>query len=402
MQHTRFFTFSQHHAFRIFTRLGENRLHEQVGFVDELGQFFAISVEILNRARCHTGVHCRFRHSRCNLHDKTRVERFWNQVIRAESQLLFTVSRSHHVALLGVSQLCNRVHGRQFHLFINRSCTDIQRATEDEREAQHVVDLVWEVRTAGTNNRVRTHFFCQRRQDFRLRVSQRQNQWRTRHFLDHFLAHSFRARTAEENIRAFNDFIKRAFAVIFHRVSRFGFRHVFFTAFVDNAFRVANHNVVFLNTQLHQQIHTGNGRRTRARNHQPHIRDILLDYAQAVEHRRGTDNCSAVLIVVEHRNVHAFAQFFLDIEALRRFDIFEVDAAKRWLECSNHLNQFVRVHLINFDIKYINTGKFLEQNALTFHHWLARQRTDITQSQHRGAVRNHTDQVATRRVFIGR
>jgi hypothetical protein len=31
-----------------------------------------------------------------------------------------------------------------------------------------------------------------------------------------------------------------------------------------------------------------------------------------------------VLVVVEDRNAHAFAQFLLDVEALRRFDVFQV------------------------------------------------------------------------------
>ena len=46
----------------------------------------------------------------------------------------------------------------------------------------------------------------------------------------------FRAGTSEENIRAFNHIIEGTFAVIHHRICGFGFRHVWLTALIDNAF----------------------------------------------------------------------------------------------------------------------------------------------------------------------
>ena len=44
MQHARLFPFRQHHALRVSARLGEDRLHKQVGFVDELGEFIDMPV----------------------------------------------------------------------------------------------------------------------------------------------------------------------------------------------------------------------------------------------------------------------------------------------------------------------------------------------------------------------
>ena len=58
--------------------------------------------------------------------------------------------------------------------------------------------------------------------------------------------------------------------------------------------------------------------------------------------------------------------------------------------------------LIHFDIKYVDTGKLLEQNALALHHRLTGQRADIAQTQYRRAVGNHRHQVAARGVFVGR
>ena len=142
VQYAVIFPFCQHDTLRLFTRLRENRLHEQVGFVDKLAQFFDVGIKIGNRTIRHAGVHRRFRYRRGDLDDQTRIERLRNNIFRAKAQVLVTVGGGHHFALLGVRQFSNRVDCRQLHLFVNRRCANVQRAAEDEREAQHVVDLV--------------------------------------------------------------------------------------------------------------------------------------------------------------------------------------------------------------------------------------------------------------------
>lgn len=49
VQHARLFPFRQHHALRVGARLREDRLHEQVGFIDKLGELIDVSVEVFNR-----------------------------------------------------------------------------------------------------------------------------------------------------------------------------------------------------------------------------------------------------------------------------------------------------------------------------------------------------------------
>ena len=266
---------------------------------------------------------------------------------------------------------------RQLHLFVDRGCANVQRAAEDEREAQHVVHLVWIVRATGTNDGVRAYFFRQRRQNFRLWIGQRQDHRRTCHLLDHLLGQYFRARAAKEDIRIRNHIVQRTFTVIPHGVGGFGFRHIRLAAFVNNAFRVADHNIVFLHSQRHQQVHTGNCCRTRAGHHHPNVRDVFLDHAQTVKNCGGADDRGTVLIVVEYRNIHAFAQLLLNVEAFRRFNIFEVDTAKGRFQRRHNINEFIGIELVHFDIENVDTGKFLEQNALTFHDRFTGQRADI-------------------------
>ena len=84
-----------------------------------------------------------------------------------------------------------------------------------------------------------------------------------------------------------------------------------------------------------------------------------------------------MLIVVEHRNVHTLAQLLFNVETFRRFDVFEVDAAKGRLQRRHDVDKFVRVGFIHFDIENVDTCEFLEQNALTFHHRFTGQCADI-------------------------
>ena len=105
-----------------------------------------------------------------------------------------------------------------------------------------------------------------------------------------------------------------------------------------------------------------------------------------------------MLIVVKHRDLHPLAQLALDVEAFRRLDVFEIDAAERRLERRDDVDDLVRVGLADLDVEYVDAGKFLEQAALALHHRFARERADVAQAQNRAAVRDHGDEIAARRI----
>ena len=147
---------------------------------------------------------------------------------------------------------------------------------------------------------------------------------------------------------------------------------------------------------MHQQIETRQGRSAGTRAHQLHLLDGLADHPQSIHHRCADDDGGAMLIIMEHRDFHALAQLALDVETLRRLDVLEIDTTERGLERGDDVHQFVRVALIEFDVKAIDTGKLLEQHRLAFHHRLGGERTDRTQTEHRRAIGHNTDEVATR------
>ena len=180
------------------------------------------------------------------------------------------------------------------------------------------------------------------------------------------------------------------------RVARLVRVHLLLAAHIDHAGAVGDEDVA------HRQPETddaGPGRpapRRPRRSDELDFGDVLADMLQRVQDRRGGDDGGAMLVVVEDRDLHALAQLRLDVEALRRLDVLEVDAAEGRLHARDGLDQRVGVVFGQFDVEHVDTGELLEQAGLAFHHRLAGQRADVAEAQHRGAVGDHGHQVGAR------
>ena len=121
--------------------------------------------------------------------------------------------------------------------------------------------------------------------------------------------------------------------------------------------------------------------------------------SSGVQQRRAGDDGRAVLIVVKNRDRHGLAQGLLNVETFGRLDVFQVDSAERGFKKLAEADDVVGVFGIHLQVKNIDIGEALEQDALALHHRLARQRADVAEAQHRRAVGNHRHQVAPRGVF---
>ncbi len=140
-------------------------------------------------------------------------------------------------------QLRDGVHRCLFHFLVDRGRADIERAAEDERETQDVVDLVGKVRPAGADHCVGAGFARLVRHDLRVRVGQRHHQRLVPHLLDHFrLQHVGRGKT-EENVGA-ADHVSQHALVGFLRVDRLPAVHQFGAALIDHALDVADPDVL--------------------------------------------------------------------------------------------------------------------------------------------------------------
>src|SRR5690606_31350136 len=143
------------------------------------------------------------------------------------------------------------------------------------------------------------------------------------------------------------------------------------------------------------------GRGARAGHHDLDLGDVLAHDFEAVDEGRRHADGGAVLVVVEDGDVHALAQLLFDVEAFRRLDVFEVDAAEGGLQACDDVHQLVRILLVDFDVEDVQAGEFLEQHGLAFHHGLGGQGADVAQAQDGRAVGDHADQVAAPGVAEG-
>ena len=170
---------------------------------------------------------------------------------------------------------------------------------------------------------------------------------------------------------------------------------------VDHAVAIAHDDVLALHAEPHVML----GRRDRggagAGEHDAASSAMFfVDDLERVEQRGAGDDRGAVLVVVEDGDLERLAQRLFDVEAVRRADVLEIDAADRRLEQLAELDDVVRVLGSDFEIEHVEIGELLEEIAFAFHHRLAGDRADVAESEHGGAVGDDGDEVALRRVLV--
>src|SRR3954449_2557156 len=140
--------------------------------------------------------------------------------------------------------------------------------------------------------------------------------------------------------------------------------HALGAALVDDTFGVAQDYVVRPHPHGFQKFYAGNRGRARSIDHKLGLAQRPSGQVTRVDQARCRDDRRAVLIVVEDRDIHEFAQTLLDDEAFRRLDVFQVDPAKAWPEESNRVDKFIDILGPDLEIDTINISKTLEQGDL--------------------------------------
>ena len=120
-----------------------------------------------------------------------------------------------------------------------------------------------------------------------------------------------------------------------------------------------------------------------------------------VDQAGGGDDRGAMLVVMEHRDVHPFLERLLDDEAVGRGDVLQVDPAETGAEQLDRIDEPLRVGGVDLEVDRIDVGEALEQHRLAFHHRLRRQRAEIAEAEDGGAVGNDGDEIALGGEVIG-
>ena len=179
-------------------------------------------------------------------------------------------------------------------------------------------------------------------------------------------------REAEGHVGALEGFRQRARRGL-DRVGRLPLVHALGAALIDHALGVAQDQVFGREADRLEQFEAGDAGGAGAVADELGGLDVAPGQIQRIDQAGGGDDGGAVLVVMENRNIHQFAQALLDDEAFRRLDVFQIDAAPAGAEKLHAIDDLVRVLGGDFQIDGVDVGEALEQHRLAFHHRLGRQ-----------------------------
>ncbi len=107
---------------------------------------------------------------------------------------------------------------------------------------------------------------------------------------------------------------------------------------------------------------------------------------QRVLQRGEHDDRRTVLVVVEDGDVEALLEPVLDLEAARRGDVLEVDAAEARRESHDRLDDLVDVGGVEADRHGVDATELLEEDGLPLHDRHRGPRPDVAEAEDGGAV----------------
>ena len=153
---------------------------------------------------------------------------------------------------------------------------------------------------------------------------------------------------------------------------------------------------------VEEDVGDGDAGRADAGHDDPDVLDPLVDDPERVQQRREHDDRGAVLVVVEDGDVELGAQPLLDLEAARRRDVLEVDAAEAGRDRLHDRDDLVGVLRVEAERPGVDAAELLEQQRLALHHRHRRLRADVAEAEHGGAVGDDRDGVLLDRQVPGR
>ena len=241
-------------------------------------------------------------------------------------------------------QIGDGAHGRDLHRLVDRRGADIERAAEDVGEAQDVVDLVGIVGAPGRDDGVGPHRLRLFRHDLRRRVGQRQDQRIGRHLLDHLRPSARPAADRPRKMSAPAMTSRQGAGVGFLREALLARVHQLVAALVDHADEVGDQDVV-ATACPGRPAGPGRPAPRRRRRRPPACTSSIFLPTTFRPFRMAAPTMIAVPcwsswktgIFIRSRS------FALDIEAFRRLDVFQVDAAEGRLHRGDDVDQLVGV-----------------------------------------------------------
>ena len=141
--------------------------------------------------------------------------------------------------------------------------------------------------------------------------------------------------------------------------------------------------------------------RSDTRNHDREILQFLSSNPQGVLQGGKDHHRSAVLVVVENRNVERLLECLLNLECSRGRDVFKIDATKGRSQTNNGFDDLFGRRYVKTDREGINAAELLEQQSLALHHRHCSFCTDVAEAKYGRAVGNDCDRILANGVLVG-
>jgi hypothetical protein len=388
-------TLGEDHPLGLAPGLVDHHPHDAAGLAQTPLELLAVLLEV-DLLAGHAGGHRRLGHRRGLPDQHPRVERLGNQVVGPEAHPPPAVGLADGIRHVLFGQRRQGAGGRQLHLLVDRRRPRVESAAEDEREAEDVVDLVGVVGPPRGHDHVLPRLFGLGVGDLGGGVGHGEDDRTIGHRSQHLGGDAAGHRQADKDVGPHHRLCQRAGRRIRRQLLLEGVEAL--ALGVHDAAAVAENQVLASYAEIDVVVGAGDAGGAGAVEDHPNLLDRLADQLQGVEQGRPRDDRGTVLVIVEDRDVHLAAQGLLDLEALGRLDVLQVDATEGRFEKLDKTDDLGRVVRGDLEVEDVYVGKPLEQQCLALHHRLACLGADVTQAEHRGAVGDHRHQISSTRV----
>jgi len=268
----------------------------------------------------------------------------------------------------------------------------IQGAAEDIGEPQHIVHLIRIVGAPGGHDEILARGVRYFRADLRIGVGECKHDRSARHGLHHLRCQDIRRRNADEYVGATHRIGKRT--LVGHlRVAALVEIEISARC-LDHALAVKQQDVVALRAKRDQQLDGGESRRPCTEQYYLRLGELLALEFKRVQQASANNDCRAVLVVMEDRNVEVSAQHLFDGEAVGRRNVFQIDATEGRGDVGHGFDKRLERRRVDLDIKNVDICKALEQHRLAFQHRLGGERPAIAKAENRRAITDDRHQIS--------
>ena len=196
------FAVGEHDAFRRGAHGLENRLQPVGDGIEAAFEPRHVAVHVDDRPPRDTGLHRGLRDRRRDTADEARIERRGDDVVRTERETPPEERCRDGIRHVLARERRQRLGGRDLHGVVDGARLHVERAAENERKAEDVVDLVRIVGAPGRDDGVVAHRLHFLGRDFGIGVRHGEDDRLGRHRRHHLGRHRALGRKAEEHVRS--------------------------------------------------------------------------------------------------------------------------------------------------------------------------------------------------------